>query len=163
MVSFQNGDFKTTEKKDIKLQLFKHCTDYIEKHIEIIRHAVSEAQQAVNGESKNTAGDRYETERAMKQRETELFGKRIDEAMKQHQILQIINASKQYSSVQPGALVSTSIGSFFIAISTDEVVIDDIEYCIISIDSPICQAMINKNIGEAFLFRGKNITINEIC
>lgn len=162
MVSFQNGDLKTTEKKEIKLQLFNHCTEYIEKHIEIINHAVSEAQQAVKGESKNTAGDRYETERAMKQRETELFGKRIDEAMKQYQMLQMIDPSKVYTSVQPGSLVSTSTGVFFIAISTDEVVIDDVEYCIISIDSPIGQAMVNRNIGETFLFRGKSITICDI-
>lgn len=163
MISFQNGDFKTTAKKDIKLQLFKHCTEYIEKHIEIIRHAVSEAQQAVNGESKNTAGDRYETERAMKQRETELFGKRIDESMKQYQILQMIDPSKEYNCVQPGSLVSTSTGIFFIAISTDEVLIDNVEYCIISIDSPIGQAMEKRNIGEVFLFRGKTVTINDIC
>jgi transcription elongation GreA/GreB family factor len=163
VVSFQNGDFKTTEKKEIKLRLFKHCTEYIEKHIEIINHAVSEAQQAVKSESKNTAGDRYETERAMKQRETELFGKRIDEAMKQYQTLQLIDPSKMYTSVQPGSLVSTSTGVFFIAISTDEVIFDDIEYCIISIDSPIGQAMVNKNIGEAFFFRGKNLKISDIC
>jgi transcription elongation GreA/GreB family factor len=145
------------------LQLFKHCTEYIEKHIEIISHAVSEAQEAVNSESKNTAGDRYETERAMKQRETELFGKRIDEVMEQHQLLQLIDVSKQYDIVQPGSLVSTTDGLFFIAVSTDEIIIDDVEYCVISIDSPIGQAMANKNIGETFIFRGKSIKINDIC
>jgi len=115
------------------------------------------------GESKNTAGDRYETERAMKQRETELFGKRAEEAMKQYQMLQMIDVSKQYDSVQPGALVSTSAGYFFIAVSTDEIVIDDIEYCIISIDSPIGQAMTKKRAAETFEFRGKNIRIIDIC
>jgi transcription elongation GreA/GreB family factor len=153
----------TIQKTDLKLQLFKHCTEYIEKHIEIISHAVSEAQDAVHSESKNTAGDRYETERAMKQRETELFGKRIDEAMEQHQMLQMMDVSKHYNSVQPGSLVLTSIGPFFIAISTDEIVIEEVEYFVISIDSPIGQAMANKSAGESFTFRGKSIKISVVC
>jgi transcription elongation GreA/GreB family factor len=132
-------------------------------HIEINILAVSEAQEAVAGETKNTAGDRYETERAMKQRETELFGKRIDEAMKQHELLEKIDATTQSAAVVPGALVSTSAGSFFIAISTDEVIIDGKEYCIISMESPIGQAMANKRKGDTFFFRGKPITITGIC
>lgn len=148
---------------DIKLQLHKHCTEYIKHHIEINSHAVAEAQQAVTGETKNTAGDRYETERAMKQRETELFGKRIDEALKKYRMLESIDASKPVDSVMPGALVSTSIGFFFIAISTDEVSIDGEEYCIISIESPIGQSMANKRTRESFSFRGKQISIHDIC
>ena len=137
--------------------------EYVKHHIEINIHAVSEAQEAVTGETKNTAGDRYETERAMKQRETELFGKRIDEAMKQHEMLEKIDAATQIAAVMPGALVATSAGSFFIAISTDEVIIDEEEYCIISIESPIGQAMANKRKGDSFFFRGKQIKIRDIC
>lgn len=137
--------------------------EYVKHHIEINSIAVSEAQQAVNGETKNTAGDRYETERAMKQRETELFGKRIDEAMKQLQMLEQIDAAKQVDSALPGALVVTSIGSFFIAISTEEVIIDDEEYCNISIESPIGRAMATKKKGDSFFFKGKPIKISDIC
>lgn len=114
-------------------------------------------------ETKNTAGDRYETERAMKQRQTELFGKRIDEAIKQREILEMINPLKLHDSVETGALVTTSAGIFFIAISTDEVMIDEEEYCIISAESPIGMAMAGRKKGESFYFREKSIRITDVC
>lgn len=114
------------------------------------------------GETKNTAGDRYETERAMKQRETELYGKRIEEVVLQRSILLDIDPSKEYQVVQPGSLVISSAGNFFIAISADEVVIDGEEYCNISIDSPIGSAMADKKAGETFNFRGKIFSITTV-
>jgi transcription elongation GreA/GreB family factor len=136
--------------------------EYVKHHIEINSQAVAEAQEAVQGETKNTAGDRYETERAMKQRETELFGKRIDEAMKQHALLMSIDASKPCDTVMPGALAATSVGLFFIAISTDEITIDGEEYCIISMESPMGQAMAHLKKGAKFAFRGKPMRLLDV-
>ena len=152
-----------TTKQDLKQQLYKHCVNYVTQHIEIISHTISQAQSAVIGETKNTAGDRYETERAMKQRETELYGKRLQTALLHKQILHAVNPTKTYSTVETGALVSTSIGEFFIAISTDEITIDDTEYCIISVESPLFLAMAHKKVGDVVLFREKEINILDVC
>jgi hypothetical protein len=99
----------------------------------------------------------------MKQRETELFGTRLEESMKQELLLQSIDISIHYDTVQSGSLVFTSIGSFFIAISADEVVIDEEEYNVISSEAPIALAMTNKKAGESFSFRGKMIKIKNVC
>jgi transcription elongation GreA/GreB family factor len=149
-------------KKEIKLKLYKQCLDYVKNHIEINIEAVSQAQEAVNSEDKNSAGDKYETGRAMMQRETESFSRRLNEAMLQHQLLQSIDLSGEYKVVKPGALVYTTIGIFFIAISVDEIQIDDEEYCIVSAESPISQAMANCSAGSSFSFRGKSVKILEI-
>lgn len=149
-------------KKQIKLELYKHCLEYVRKHIEIYNKAISNAQEAVNSEDKNSAGDKYETDRAMMQRETETLGRRLAEAQKLHQTLQTIDLSSNFKIVKPGALVYTSIGIFFIAISVDEIKIDNEEYCIISPESPIGQAMANCAAGSTFSFRGKSIKIMEI-
>jgi transcription elongation GreA/GreB family factor len=149
--------------KDIKEKLYKHCVDYVNNHIEIISGAVSEAQDAVNSETKNTAGDKHETERAMKQLETEAFGRRLDEAMQQHKLLKAIDISKKYEFVAPGALVDTSLGAFFIAISADEIEIEGEEYCVVSPESPIGQAMVNRKAGDSFLFRGNSVRVVDIC
>lgn len=151
------------DSKSVKQRLFKHCADYIARNIDINTHAVDVAQSAVIGEDKNIGGDQYETERAMKQRETEMFGQRLIEAEKQRELLRNIDISKKYDSVQPGALVFTSIGSFFIAISVDEVTIDGEEYDIISPQSPLVVAMAGRKAGDSFLFRSKNVAIKEIC
>lgn len=162
-ISYFNRILGTSVNNSIKQQLYSHCLSYVNHHIDINSQAVAEAQEAVMEETKNTAGDRYETERAMKQRQTELFGKRIDEAIKQREILEMINPLKTHDTAETGALVTTSSGLFFIAISTDEVTIDEEEYCIISAESPIGMAMAGKKKGDTFFFREKRIQISDVC
>lgn len=149
--------------EELKRKLYQHCVDYVSERIEISQAAISQAQSAVTGETKNSAGDKYETERAMKQRETELFGRRLEEALKQQKTIQAIDISKRYDSVQAGALVETSIGAFFIAIGADEITVDGEEYCSISIESPIGQAMARLKAGDSFEFRGKRIQVETVC
>lgn len=149
-------------KIELKTQLYKHCVAYIKTHIEINSSALSNAQEAVNEETKNTAADKYETTRAMKQLETEAFGRRLDEALAQQQVLKKIDISQPCDTVKPGALVYTSFGNFFIAISADEITIDGEEYSIVSIESPIGQAIANRAAGSTISFRGKTLKIFEI-
>ncbi|HMA64750.1 MAG TPA: hypothetical protein VKO63_06125 [Chitinispirillaceae bacterium] len=145
--------------QELKLQLYKHCLDYVNHQIEIIKTALDDAQSAANDETRNSAGDKYETGRAMKQLESESLVKRLNAAHALQKTLHQIDISKNCDSVKPGALVTTSIGIFFIAISADEVVIDNEEYCLISQESPIGEAMLNCKAGASFKFRDKTIKI----
>ncbi|MDG5816095.1 hypothetical protein QA601_13460 [Chitinispirillales bacterium ANBcel5] len=146
----------------IKSELFKYCLEHIEHLIDLNNNALSDAQNAANNETKSTAGDKHETARAMKQLETEAFGKRLVEAMAQYKLLSSIDVTRKYDSVQPGSLALTSIGNFFVAVSADEVVIDGEEYCMISTESPIYQAMQGSTEGSTFSFRGKEIRVTEV-
>ena len=144
------------------MRLYKYCVEYCETAIDINSKALFNAQEAANAETKNTAGDKHETGRAIKQLETESLGHRLDNAKAQYQVLQTIDIDHAYTSVKPGALVYTSMGNFFIAVSADEVEIDGEEYCIISAVSPIAQAMNDCSAGSSFTFRGKMIKIFQI-
>lgn len=48
------------------------------------------------------------------------------------------------------------------AISADEVFINGEEYCFVSPESPIVQAMANRTAGSTFSFRGRVIRILEV-
>ncbi|NLD92898.1 MAG: GreA/GreB family elongation factor [Fibrobacter sp.] len=145
--------------QELKLQLYKHCLSYVNHQIDIINRALDDAQSAANDETKSSAGDKYETGRAMKQRESELLVTRLNDAHTLQKTLHQIDISKKCDSVKSGALVTTSMGIFFIAISADEVVIDNEEYCLISKESPIGAAMLNSKTGESFKFRDSVVTI----
>lgn len=145
--------------QELKLRLYKHCLDYVNHQIDIINRALDDAQSAANDETKNSAGDKYETGRAMKQRESELLVTRLNDAHMLQKTLHQIDISKKCDSVKSGALVTTSMGIFFIAISADEIVIDDEEYCFISQESPIGVAMLNCKSGGSFRFRDKIVKI----
>ncbi len=145
--------------QELKLQLYKHCLKYVNHQIDIINRALDDAQSAANEETKSSAGDKYETGRAMKQRESELLVRRLNDAHALQKTLHQIDVSKNCDSVKPGALVTTSMGIFFIAISADEVVIDNEEYCLISQESPIGEAMLHCKAGESFRFRERVVKV----
>jgi hypothetical protein len=145
--------------QELKLQLYKHCLGYVNHQIDIINRALDDAQSAANDETKNSAGDKYETGRAMKQRESELLVARLNDAHVLQKTLHHIDISKNFDTVKSGALVTTSMGIFFIAISADEIVLDGEEYCFISQESPIGAAMLHCQAGGSFKFRDKVVKV----
>lgn len=78
-------------------------------------------------------------------------------------MLKNINYNKTYVSAQPGALVETFMGAFFLAMGADEIDIDGVSYCPISMSSPIGQVLKDKKGGEKVSFRGKVLEVYSIC
>lgn len=148
---------------NIKASLFKHCTDYINFHIETNRNAIEQAQDAALSETKTVASEEPETGKERIQREMETLGRRLGEVLKQQTLLQTIQFQKTFSCAELGALVETSIGIFFISLSADEIEIDGVEYCPVSIESPIGEALKGAKAGENVFFRGKSITVKQVC
>ena len=152
----------TVNTDAIKETLFKHCLDYVNAHIETNRNAFEQAQESALSETKTVASEEPETGKERSQREMETIGQRLEEITGQREILQSLEYRKKFTCVEPGALVATTVGAFFIAMSADEVEIDGVEYCPISLTSPIGMALRNKKAGESVLFREKKIKIENI-
>jgi len=147
---------------DIKEKLYKHCTDYVNFHFETNRNAIEQVQDAALSETKTVASEEPETGKERMQREMETLGRRLDEVGEQQKKLQSLPYQKSFTTVEPGALVETSIGMFYISLSADELEIDGVEYCPVSLESPIGQAIINKKAGESAMFRGTTIKIRSV-
>jgi transcription elongation GreA/GreB family factor len=150
------------DKQQLKKVLFNHCQEYVSKQIAIINNALQKAQEASHEETKNSAGDKYETGLAMAQREEEFLGSRLTEALELQQTLLSIDPKAVHLCVEPGALVETSLGMFYIAIAADELTVENEEYCPISIVSPIGQALHHLSAGSSGSFRGKDVKILNI-
>lgn len=147
---------------NIKNRLYKHCLDYITKKMDTCLSAMNAAQEAANAEEKSSAGDKYETGRAMMQREKEKYSGMLAEYSKIHKLLLQIDVNQEFTDVRAGALVHTNRGYYFVAISADEVLIDDVEYDTISLLSPLGKALRNSSVGDICNFRGETIEINSI-
>ena len=53
----------------IKQHLYTLCCEYVAQRIAEATQAIADTQEAVNNETKSTAGDKYETSREMMQQE----------------------------------------------------------------------------------------------
>lgn len=138
--------------------ILSKCTD----RVGTLQKAVDNAQNAANEESKSSAGDKYETGRAMAQNDRDLYARQLIEAQNDLHILEQIKIEQKFAQAQVGALVKTSIGIFFLSISAGIIELEGIKYMSTSMDSPIGQILKGKAKGEIVNFRGKAIELLDI-
>jgi hypothetical protein len=138
------------------------CEEYVKNKISIAEEAVNNAQNAANKESKCSAGDKYETGRAMLHLDVIKYSAQLHEGIKLKKILNQIDYEKTYENVQSGSLVYTSNGIYFILIGAGKFNIDGIDYTTVSFSSPIGQELFNKTAGDRINFRNKIYDINSI-
>lgn len=148
--------------KTIKEILYQHCVTYVQARIDSIQAALSSSQESANSETKSTAGDKHDTARAMMQLDVEQKSKQLAEAQKLTIGLSQIEVELNQSSVQLGALVTTNIGRYFIAISIGKLDLMDTSYFVISPSSPIGQAFFGLKKGDSTTFNGKEVIIEDI-
>ncbi|GAB4022984.1 hypothetical protein GCM10028773_38230 [Spirosoma koreense] len=110
------------------------------------------AQEAANSESKSSAGDKYETGRAMAQLERDRNAQLLAEALKLSQELSRLNVEKTYEIVQPGSLVLTNRGAFFVSISAGKLTLEGQDYFAISPASPIATVLSGRKAGDTLTF-----------
>lgn len=148
---------------NIKRKLYQYCIDFLDKRIDAAREAIRVAQESANDETKSSAGDKYETGRAMMQLEIEKNATQLEEALKQKKILDSINIELQPLKIQNGSLVFTDHGNFFLAISVGLVVIEDKSFAVVSAQSPIGSRLIGLKSGDSFSFGNKTYKVGQFA
>lgn len=148
---------------EIKQQLYSRCLDYVTQRIDTFQKAIVTAQRSANEETKSSAGDKYETGRAMMQLEIEKNTVQLAEAIKLKKALDEINPASLATSVVPGSLVITDQSNYYISISAGQLQIDSKTYFAISPASPIGSLLKGLQVGDAFIFNAKTIRIEQIA
>ena len=136
----------------IKPHLYARCLAYVQERILTATEAMQAAQESANSESKSSAGDKYETGRAMAQLERDRHAQLLADAKRMLADLEKINPGITTSVVVPGSLVRTSRGTFFLAISAGKLTLDGADYFAVSVASPIGALLLGKKVGEVVMF-----------
>ena len=143
----------------IKQQLYQIVSEQILQRINDAETAIAEARKASENDTKSSAGDKYETGRAMMQQEIDLNSRQLLEARKLQALLQQINADTTHNVAQTGSLVTTNQGDFYLAVGSGALFINGKKYFAISAASPIGLQLKGKKIGESFMLNGMKFEI----
>lgn len=149
-------------KLQIKEALYKACEEETEKRINTIEQNLKSIAESRNNETKSSAGDKYETSKAMLQIEEENSKTQLLQALRVKNQLSKINWSKESRIVELGSLVTTTNGDYYISIGLGKTTLNNQHYYCVSAISPIGQKMMNKATGDEFEFNGTKMTIREI-
>ncbi|TAG03946.1 MAG: 3-oxoacyl-ACP synthase [Cytophagia bacterium] len=146
----------------MKKLLHQKCLEIIESKLLVIQQNIDAAQQTANEDTKSSAGDKYETTRAMMQIEIENNTKRLIEVRELKKILTQIIFQNNYQFVVVGSLVMTNQGKFFISIGLGQVFLENDKYFVVSINSPIGALLLGKKINDTIIFHQKEYQILDI-
>ncbi len=113
------------------------------------------AQDSANEETKSSAGDKYETGRAMAQIERDRHAQLFDQLRQERAVLDRIDPDFVFQRVGLGALVTTSVGVFFVSVSAGMVVVEGQKVIAMSPQSPLGASLMGKQAGDSFLFQQK--------
>ncbi|SHN37885.1 hypothetical protein [Chitinophaga sp. CF418] len=145
-----------------KTRLKKAGEVLIAERIAMAKSAVDNAQEAANSEDKSSAGDKYETGRAMGHLEKDMYARQLAENIREFDKLQKVNTDIIYTTVQLGAFIRCQTYSFFIAAGLGKQVIDDQTIFFLSPDAPLAKLLLHKKAGDSFLFNKMDMVILEI-
>lgn len=127
------------------------------------QQAINEAQQAAEQETKSSAGDKYETGRAMMQQEKDRSLALLNEAGKQMSALNQIGTTSNSSGIaDTGSVVITDKGNFYLSVSAGTIGMEGRSYMAVSTASPIGARLKGRKVKEAFNFNGRDYQILEI-
>lgn len=150
------------EKRAIKRELIQACAAFAEARLQRALDEIKEAKEAAAGETKSSAGDKYETGRAMAQLAEERAQGQRAEALKLMEGLHGISADTLTETVQKGALIIARQGNYFIGISAGKLTIGDTVWFAVSPVAPIAKALWGAKGGDQVSFQGRNILIKEV-
>jgi hypothetical protein len=147
---------------DLKKELYNKCLAYVKNRLEAAKQALDDVQAAVNEETKSSAGDKYETSREMMQQETDRNMAQLNEANKLKVALSVIGTGGTAEAAEPGSVVITDNGNFYLAISAGLITVSNKKYYAVSPASPIGLKLKGLKSGNNFTLNDKSYLIEQV-
>ncbi|MEO6584136.1 MAG: hypothetical protein ABIO05_07415 [Ferruginibacter sp.] len=154
--------FTIAEKLAFKQKLVATGEAVLRQRIQFGIQSISEVQQAANAEEKSSAGDKYETGRAMSHLEKDMLSRQLQANQSELHAFSAVSATNIYDSVQPGSVVHCTTVVFFIAAGLGKILIDNSPVYFLSPAAPVTLQLLNKKPGHQFLFNNVTTVIAEV-
>ncbi len=146
----------------IKSIIIKQMQDMLDAKAQDALNAIASAKESRNNDTKSSAGDKYETGRAMMQMEIDNNEMQLSKTRIQQQELSKIDTSVKNELAVNGSLVKTNFENYFIAIAMGKITVGKEVVYAISPASPIGSFLKNKKKGDRGEFNGRHLIIENI-
>lgn len=150
------------EKMVFKQQLFLQAAAILEQRIATTVTAMHNAQRAANEEEKSSAGDKYETSRAMSHLDKDMYARQSEANKKELLMLQTVNVERIYDRPIAGSVIRFESFFFFIAVGIGRIVFNDQPGFMLSAAAPLAASLLDKKKGEMIYFDKANLQILDI-
>lgn len=147
---------------DLKRELFDNCLQHVDERITRLNEELKALKLSAESDTKSSMGDKYETAREMINLEKAKIAEQLTDSLKMKQVLNSLDLQRVSIKCELGSLVKTETASYFLTVSIGKVSLNNEDFFVISLMSPIGQHLLNKCSGDQISFGGKSIKILSI-
>ena len=145
----------------IKQAWVDKAVQVLEERIHHIRNSIQRATEAANSEEKSSAGDKYETARAMSHLERDMHAAQLVKAEQELLALKKLDLAKK-DRMFPGAAAKTGEGWYFLSIGLGALETQENKVILLSPASPLGKLFREKTAGDMVRFNQKDLFIEEV-
>ena len=145
-----------------KQKIYNQFQQMLETKIHGLQQHLNDLKESTANETKSTAGDKYETARAMLQIEQDNTRRQLQEALEQLSIFASIDISISSNEIIRGSLVKTNKGYLFISVALGKTIVDGITVIALSPQSPLGKQLMGLRVNDATIINNISYAIEEI-
>lgn len=142
-----------------KKSIHEACLTKLQSQMDELKAAIAKVQESIENEDNSTAGNKFETARAMGQEELDRINRQMSVCIKEYNILNQINLERECKSVQLGAVVKTDKKTMYMCVALGKIELNGESIFAISFVSPVGQMLLGKEVGDQLVFAGKKENI----
>ena len=150
------------DMKELKQKLLSECLAIVGEKIAGLQASLKGFQDAANEETKSSAGDKYETGRAMMHLEKEKVAHALNEVLKQKKVLDQLDAQTDQVA-ELGSVIKTNKGLFYLSVSLGKIKHEGVDVFCLSPVSPLGKMFLGTKKGEQVTFNKIAYLIEEVA
>jgi hypothetical protein len=147
------------EKLSYKKSLHRHCITIIQQRIDATMERIQNAQAAANSEEKSSAGDKYETSRAMSHREKDMYARQLAANQQELAALLAVDCNTIHKSISAGSIAECNGMVFFIAAGLGKISFEGKIIYVVSPNAPVAKSLLHKVACNSAAFNNKELVI----
>jgi len=147
---------------DLKIKVHTELANKLQIKLKDLNSMINDAVSSRDSDTKSSVGDKHETSRAKIQIEIDQLCKQLKLTDDQFLSIKSINLRGNPDVIDRGSLVRTNIGYFFLSVGYGKLVVNNIDFFILSLASPLGQLLRGKKTGDQLIFRGISYIVEDI-
>lgn len=147
---------------EFKQKVYDRGKKMVNDKVLLLQKNLADLIESTRNETKSSAGDKYETGRAMLQIEQDNVRKQLKDALEQKAAFEQIDIARDSAKITLGSLVKTDKGYFFISMALGKINIEGAAVIALSPQSPLGSKLKNLKATESASMNGTTYTIESI-
>ena len=147
---------------NLKQKTYAQCQALIGSKLHAHQQVLKELIASAASETKSSAGDKFETGRAMLHIEQDNIRRQEAETMAQKAVLDAIDPNSHHERIGLGSLVKTTGGYYFLSTALGKITVEGQVVIALSVQSPLGSKLMGLGVGSIVVMNGKELIVEEV-